>query len=57
MSELQSLGLLESVTVFGRNVVFREAYNTVFLEGWYLSSDMHLIVCHLDFVNRLSTRF
>jgi hypothetical protein len=54
VGELPTLGLLESVAVFGLGVVLGEAYNTGTLQVWYLLIDMHFIMFHEDFDDGLS---
>jgi hypothetical protein len=44
-----TLGTLESVAVLGLSVGFIDAYNTVILQVWYHSIDMHFIMLHAKF--------
>jgi hypothetical protein len=43
------LGPLESVTVLGLGVVFREAYVIGIFQIWYRSIDIHFILLHVKF--------
>jgi hypothetical protein len=54
VDEVPSLGPLESVTVWGLCVVFREAYNTDVLQVLYLLIDIPSIMLHVEFEDRLS---
>jgi hypothetical protein len=45
---------LESVTVFGLSVAFRENNNTVMLLFWYLALDIQSVLFHVEFEAGLS---
>jgi hypothetical protein len=54
MDKLQGFGSLESAAVLGLCAVLGEAYSAGILKFWYISIDIHFILCHVEFDGGLS---